>query len=254
MTTIRHMHVYAFPILPSPLYYLCWNHIYIYVQDVANLHSISIDLPRPCRRKQTSQRLQDVIVLESTGVRADVSPSLSEHFKTTFYLPVLDAMLSELERRFTDKNLMHMRAVQACAPQSLHFLESNQLAPLADSYGLDRSTLDMECTLAKHTLNGKELDIIIDVLCELSPLRAAFPLLVKLIQIALTIVVSTAHCERSFSALKRIKSYLRSTMTQQRLVDLAILSIEKELSQNLSLDNVVNEFASRDKNRRIILM
>ena len=112
----------------------------------------------------------------------------------------------------------------------------------------------MECKLAKHTLNGKQLDEVINVLHELSPLRTAFPLLVKLIQIALTIAVSTAHCERSFSALKRIKSYLRSTMTQQRLVNLAILSIEKELSQGLSLDNVVNQFASQDKNRRIMLM
>ena len=79
-------------------------------------------------------------------------------------------------------------------------------------------------------------------------------MLVKLIQIALTIAVSTAHCERSFSALKRTKNYLRSTMTQQRLVDLAILSIEKELSQKLSLDDIVNQFAAKDKNRRITLM
>ena len=112
----------------------------------------------------------------------------------------------------------------------------------------------MECTLAKQTLNGKELDEIIDVLHGLSPLRVAFPLLVKLLQIAFTIAVSTDYCERSFSALKHIKSYLRSTMTQQRLVDLAILSIEKELSQSLSLDNVVNKFASQDKNRRIMLV
>ena len=112
----------------------------------------------------------------------------------------------------------------------------------------------MECSLAKHTLNGTELDEVIDVLRELFPLKAAFPLLVKLIQIALTIAVSTAHCERSFSALKHIKSYLRSTTTQQRLADLAILSIEKELSRSLSLDNVVDRFASYDKNRRILLM
>ena len=103
-------------------------------------------------------------------------------------------------------------------------------------------------------MNGKDLNEVIDVLRELSPLRTAFSVLVKSIQIALTIAVSTAHCERSFSALKRIKSYLRSTMTQKRLVELAILSIEKELSNNLSLDNVVNEFASYDKNRRITLM
>lgn len=162
-----------------------WNHIYEYVKEVADLHGISEDLPRPCHRKQPSKRLQDGIILESTGARdVSLSLSLSDHFKTTLYFPVLDAMLSELERRFSDKNLMHMRAVQAFAPRSNLFLESNQLAPLADSYGLDRTNLGMECTLAKHTLNGKQLDEVIDVLHELSPLKAAFPLLVKLIQIA----------------------------------------------------------------------
>ena len=144
-----------------------------------------------------------------------------------------------------------MRAIQACAPRSEHFLEAYHIAPLADSYGLNKTSLPMECSLAKCTLTGKALNEDIGVLRELSPLRTAFPVLVKSIQIALTIAVSTAHCERSFSALK---SYLRSTMTQQRLIDLAILSIEKELSKNLSLDTVVDQFASHDKNRRITLM
>ena len=94
---------------------------------------------------------------------------------------------------------------------------------------------------------------ISDVLTELYSLRTAFPLLVNLLQIALTMVVSTAHCERSFSALKRIKTYLRSSMTEQRLTDLAILSIEREVSKQISLDNVIDEFAAKDKNRRIIL-
>ena len=44
-------------------------------------------------------------------------------------------------------------------------------------------------------MNGKELDKVIDVLRELCPLKVAFPLLVKLIQIALTIAVITAHLE-----------------------------------------------------------
>ena len=71
--------------------------------------------------------------------------------------------------------------------------------------------------------------------------------------IALTIVVSTAECERTFSALKRIKTYLRSTMLNERLCDLAILSIEKEISKNLSLEEVVEQFAVLDCNRRIVL-
>ena len=161
--------------------------------------------------------------------------------------------LDILERRFSSKNLMHMKAVQACAPHSPRFLDPNQLAPLAHSYGLDKTNLAMECTLAKKSVNGNDLDEVIDVLKELSPLRAAFPLLVKLIQLSLTVAVSTAQCERSFSALKCIKNYLLSAMAQDRLVGLAIHSIEKDISKDLSLDKVVDQFASRDKNRRIML-
>ena len=40
-------------------------------------------------------------------------------------------------------------------------------------------------------------------------------------------------------------------MTEQRLTDLAILAIEKELASELSLDAVVTEFAAKDKNRRM---
>ena len=42
-------------------------------------------------------------------------------------------------------------------------------------------------------------------------------------------------------------------MTEQQLTDLAILSIEKELANDISLDDVVDLFAARDKNSRIVL-
>ena len=43
-------------------------------------------------------------------------------------------------------------------------------------------------------------------------------------------------------------------MTEQWLTDLAILSIEKELTNELPLNAIVTKFAARDKNRRIVLM
>ena len=65
--------------------------------------------------------------------------------------------------------------------------------------------------------------------------------------------VSTAQSERSFSALKRIKSYLRSTMGEQRLIDLAVLAVERELSSRIQMSEVLEEFKNNDKNRKITL-
>ena len=59
--------------------------------------------------------------------------------------------------------------------------------------------------------------------------------------------------ERSFSSLKRIESSLRSTMSEDRLNNLAILSIEKNISADLNVERVVDVFASKHNNRRICL-
>ena len=60
----------------------------------------------------------------------------------------------------------------------------------------------------------------------------------------LTYPVSTCTAERSFSSIKRLKSPLRSTMTQmtdERLSSLAILHIHKH--KNVDIDRLVTEFA-----------
>ena len=128
-----------------------------------------------------------------------------------------------------------MRAIQACNPQSKYFLSPPVLKPLVEMYNLDIEVVEMEAKLAKRTLERalertleqKELECTSDAFLSLIPVKDTFPQLTKLLRIAMTIAVSTAHCERSFSTLKRIKSYLRSTMGEDKLADLAILSIER---------------------------
>jgi len=66
----------------------------------------------------------------------------------------------------------------------------------------------------------------------------------------LTIPVSVASAERSFSKLKLKKSYLRSTMSQQRLNGLVLLSIEKDFLNETNYDNLIYNFASQ-KARKI---
>ena len=73
------------------------------------------------------------------------------------------------------------------------------------------------------------------------------------IEISLRIFVSTpaTNCtaERSFSVLKRMKNYLRSTMSQERLNSLAILTIESDLTSSLEYEDIIDDF-SRIKSRK----
>ena len=49
--------------------------------------------------------------------------------------------------------------------------------------------------------------------------------------------------------IKRIKTYLRTTTTEKRLTDIALLSIENELRDTISLDDVLTEFEGKNKNK-----
>ena len=106
--------------------------------------------------------------------------------------------------------------------------------------------------ISKKTLANCEIDNVHDLFLELLPLKSAFIILLKLIQISMTIVVTIAHCERSFSALKCIKTYLRASMGEERLQNLSFLAIEKKIASELSLDALVDIFASEDKNRILL--
>ena len=76
-------------------------------------------------------------------------------------------------------------------------------------------------------------------LCEL------FPNVCISLRILLTIPATVASAERSFSKLKIIKNYLRSTMSQTRLVDLARLSIEPSIARQIDFDSVIRNFAHK---------
>ena len=66
----------------------------------------------------------------------------------------------------------------------------------------------------------------------------------------LAIFVRVAFAERSFSKLKLIKSCLRSTMLQERLSGFAILSIEKEMSEELKYKNLVILHLKKKKKKK----
>ena len=70
-------------------------------------------------------------------------------------------------------------------------------------------------------------------------------------RILLTIPVTVASIKKSFSKLKLLKSYLRSIMSQERLNELAILSIEQDLLENIEYKCLISNFAAQTMCRDI---
>ncbi|CAF4362563.1 unnamed protein product [Rotaria magnacalcarata] len=75
---------------------------------------------------------------------------------------------------------------------------------------------------------------------------------VEMYRIFLTMPVCNASGERSFSLLKRVKNYLRSSLNQEHLSNLSLKVIENEVAQSLDYEFVINEFAKL-KARKVLL-
>ena len=67
----------------------------------------------------------------------------------TLYYAVLDALLSELRKRFAFKNLQIMKAVETCCSQSASFLQSHDLSGLIEAYGIDAGAIAVEAPLSR---------------------------------------------------------------------------------------------------------
>ncbi len=155
-------------------------------------------------------------------------------------------MLAELDRRFsTDAMALSV----AC--DAVFSCDKNGIGPLLSTYAsfkihpqLVTAEMDLlKCAIPSPiTLEKRTNEVRKD----------QYPNYYRLLQLALTLPVSSATSERSFSVMRRIRNWLRSAMSQDRFSDLSILHIENDLTANVSGEKIVNIYANRKK-RRILL-
>ena len=91
------------------------------------------------------------------------------------------------------------------------------------------------------------LSEIVDYFRSLSPAQRSC--MAELLNLILVIPATNAVSERSASALRRVKTYLRSTISQTHLNNLMILHVHKQRMDNLNLKVCVNYFVSDNEHR-----
>lgn len=105
--------------------------------------------------------------------------------------------------------------------------------------------------VAKNCISKEEWDF--DDLIKIAN-ESVLPNLRKMLKVALILPVTTDICERSFSAMRRIKTWLRSSMEQNRFDNLALLNIEKDLLKNLNREKIIDEFAKKSRKLKLYIV
>lgn len=121
-----------------------------------------------------------------------------------------------------------------------------------DNSDINGSDLLTELNIAKEIFPG-DVKLPIEAVRFISSnkLQDVMPNLWVALRIMLTIPVTVATGERSFSKLKLIKTYLRSSMAQERLNSLAILSIENDIVKMIDVERAIKTFADLKSRKKM---
>ena len=117
---------------------------------------------------------------------------------------------------------------------------------------IDMEKLSLQLQLLPDAMKGSPTKIkevtrirtICDILNDQPGVKNLLSEVHKVLRIYYTILVTTASAERSFSALKRIKTYLRNSITQHRLNHCMLLHVHRQQTDELDLNTIAKEFVS----------
>lgn len=178
-----------------------------------------------------STREEAVEIARDTETKARIN-GVAAQMKTFNFL--FGTILGEMLLRHTD-NLS-----QTLQKKTISAAEGQQVG---------RMVIDTLCTLRTKESYGKK-QLQLQSLSMLENQRYHANVRFQSVMIIVLVMPATnATSEHSFSALRRVKSYLRSTMTQQRLNNLMVLHVHKERTDALNEVDIANELVGVSEHR-----
>ena len=178
-------------------------------------------------RTRPSRRLQSLTGETPAAANDSSQQAAKDHFRITVYYT---SIVSELQSRFegNDQEVL-------CALGEIAFSRSpsiNNIQTVSNFYGVDSEMLSSEKSIFENYDCGdpcqrKNTAVMLKTMHQ-NGLHDILPVLYKVASILATIPASSCSAEGSFSVLRRIKTFLRSTMGQDRLSNIAVINIERE--------------------------
>ena len=172
-----------------------------------------------------------------------------EHFRIE-YFKMLDATIQQLSDRILDcPGMRRFHELEAILLTGEVTSIASEYPELCDQQSL-KTELAIFLKLPQETNVTKSLAGSATSLRNMVPeMRMMFPHVEALVRLLMINPASSASAERSFSSLRRLKSYLRSTCGQLRLNNIAMCNVHKDVFDQIKLDEVLREFILHKDNR-----
>lgn len=221
---------------------MVWGALYERALDLAERVDVQPSMPRGGRQQNRPNA---------------PAQTVSEYWRINMYLPFVDHLVAELGHRLLQGNERFL--LQNLLPPKVRNLDNQTISlifgEVSHDIPADEETFRRECIRWKTR-------------CEMIPMvdpektptleraliyipHELYPNVWLCLNLLVAMPVSTATAERSFSSMRRLKTYLRATMSTERLSGLGLLHVHRD--RELDAERVVDNFAAR-KNRRLALV
>lgn len=176
------------------------------------------------------------------------------HYRAEIFYVLVDKICAEMNHWFSEATTEVLLCFSCLDPSnSFSKFDVNKLARLAEIYDADFSDHDRGIIreqletyvlqVRRHAAFANCTDIEnLATKMVATEKHLVFPLVYKLIELALLVPVSTATVERLFSAMKIIKSKLRNKIADDWFNNLMVCYVERELFRSLEEATILRRF------------
>lgn len=188
------------------------------------------------------------------GAAASHPQTVDDHYRQIYY-EAIDVVVASIKERFNQPSYKTFAALETML---LNMIDDkpfkDELQHLQTIYGDDVSieSLQVESGIFKQLFANDParcFDDIHERLKNANEEKYLIPNVITTCKLLLVNPATSATPERSFSLARRVKTWLRATMTQKRFNALAMLNYHKEVTDALDLVKVGNQFVSLHQER-----
>ena len=215
--------------------------------------AIALELPEPRLQRKRKRPAH----LEDGRAPPEFYHSPEQFYRVSAYNRAIDLIVTCLADRFEQpgyrmySNLEQM-VLKGCKREDY----DDEFTFVSEHYSCDLDTANLRIqlqTLATNFPSHQDISLgnVVKYFQNLTNRRKSlYSEVIKLVKLILVMPASNATSERSFSALRRLKTYLRTTMSQCRLNNLMVLHVHRDIVDKMSLLQIGNEFISASDHRK----